>query len=371
MQLAAGVFEDLDAALDRNPEVRGALEPLRLVVRLAGLRVERRQNPRVGLQQVQDAVVEQRRRHVRGVAIELPHDCAGAADVALGLGELDRLQVVAAEAARREHHAVGEHRRRDRVHGRAGRFPDDGAGFQIIAAQFVHAVDDHLRAAVVLDDQRRRPGVDLLARLPPQLLAVALVERGNERLAVEVIPDDDDGVAVQRRRGALAELVAHALVAEILLPQERAVHVEGIEAEGFEVGVQPLAVGERRTRRPRAVVGVGSLVRFGFSHDALPHGLAGLPIERHDDEPVHAPLRLRPARRVLRVAGDADWHGGGHVDAVAPDDRRRVSAARDRSFPLDIRGWRPSRRQVLLSRDSGTVRTTPLRPVGGRPGGGK
>ena len=79
---------------------------------------------------------------------------------------------------------------------------------------------------------------------------------GDERLAVQVVPHDHQRVAVQHRRGPFAELVAHPLVAEVLLPQQLPVHVVRVEAERLEVGVQALAVGDGRARRPRAVVEV-------------------------------------------------------------------------------------------------------------------
>ena len=51
---------------------------------------------------------------------------------------------------------------------------------------------------------------------------------------------------MERRRAALAEGAAHALVAEILLPDERALHVVGVEAARLERRDHVLAVGDRR-----------------------------------------------------------------------------------------------------------------------------
>ena len=78
-------------------------------------------------------------------------------------------------------------------------------------------------------------------RLPPDLLAGLRVEHDDER-SRRVIPHDDQAIAVQRWRAALAELLAHPLVAEIVLPQRRAVHVVGVEAARFERRDQNLAV---------------------------------------------------------------------------------------------------------------------------------
>ena len=128
---------------------------------------------------------------------------------------------------------------------------------------------------------------------------VALVERDDERRARhEVIPDDDEVVAVERRRGSLAELVAHPLVAEVLLPDERPVHVVGVEAERVERRDDVLAVGDRRARRPRAVVRMRRFVRHRLVRGPFPDRLAGAPVDRHHDEAVRRARRDRAARRV-------------------------------------------------------------------------
>ena len=222
-------------------------------------------------------------------------------------------------------------------------------------------------AAVHLEDERRRPRVDLVARHAPQLLAVALVERRRRTtVAVQVVPDDDERVAVQRRRRALAELVAHALVAEVLLPEQLAVHVVGVEAERLEVGEDVLAVGDRRARRPRAVVDVRRFVRLLLARDPLPDGLSRLAIDRHDDEAMHAARLQAAARRVLRVAGDADGNRGRHEEAIAPDDRRRRSAAGNLHLPADVLAFRSTRAADWRSGDAVGVRAAPLRPVAAR-----
>ena len=93
------------------------------------------------------------------------------------------LQVVALEAAHQEHHAVvvapatesdsssGRRppRRRRRSRGRS-------RGSRRMAGTMTCAPSVHL------EDERRGPGVDFLARHAPQFLAVALVERDDERL---------------------------------------------------------------------------------------------------------------------------------------------------------------------------------------------
>ena len=98
---------------------------------------------------------------------------------------------------------------------------------------------------------------------------VRLVERDDERPAL-VIPDARRGIAVQHRRRALAELVAHLLVAEVLLPDELAVHVVGVEPLRLERRDDVLAVGDRRARRPGAVVLMRALVRRRLARGLLP-----------------------------------------------------------------------------------------------------
>ena len=174
--------------------------------------------------------------------------------------------------------------------------------------------------------ERHRPRVDLGAVLAPELLSGALVESGDERLAL-VIPLDDEAIAEERRRAAFAERVAHLLVAEILLPDELAVHVVGVVPERVERRDHVLAVGRGRGRRPGAVLRMRRLVRRLFLGDALPQDFAGLPIEREDDELVRDE-RLTAARRVRRVAGDADRHALTGRTHDRP--RRRVTPSRGR-----------------------------------------
>ena len=72
---------------------------------------------------------------------------------------------------------------------------------QVVASKPVHARHDNVPASLVLDDQGRGPRVDLVALDTPQFVACAFVESDDERgTGNEVIPHDDHGVTVQRRR---------------------------------------------------------------------------------------------------------------------------------------------------------------------------
>ena len=295
--VAAGDVHAPGGADRRRKHFREPVEPLKLIVRLAGLRVEHRQDRRVALQEIQKAVVQHRRRHVRRIAIERPHDRLRSREVAFRVGDADRFQVVAAKPARRDHDAVLAHRRRDRIHRQARAVPDHRAGLEIVAVQLVHARHDHLRAAAMLDDVGRGPRVDLVAAHAPELLAGVLVERRDVR-ALRVIPHDDQPIAIEHRRASLAELVAHRLVAEIFLPDELAVHVVGVDAARLERRDHVLPVGHRRRRGPRAVVLVRRFVRRFFARRLLPDDAAIATVERHHDVAMHAPRIDAAARRV-------------------------------------------------------------------------
>jgi hypothetical protein len=68
---------------------------------------------------------------------------------------------------------------------------------------------------------------------------------------------------------------------------------------------------------------VSGFVRLFLARHALPRGLAGLAIDRQHLVLMHAALRQRAARRMLRVARHADGHRRQDVDAIAVNDRRR------------------------------------------------
>src|SRR5688500_20290532 len=125
-----------------------------------------------------------------------------------------------------------------------------------------------------------------------------------------MIPDDHESVAVEHRRTALAKLVAHRLVAEILLPHELAVHVVRVKAARLERCNDMLAVGHRRGRGPGAVVLMRGFVRRLFARRVLPPDAAVTPGERHGDVPMSsAPLDGAPRRMRLRPAGPGAARG--------------------------------------------------------------
>ena len=120
-----------------------------------------------------------------------------------------------------------------------------------------------------------------------------------------VIPDHDEVVPVEGGRGALAELVAHLLVAEVLLPDGRSVHVVGIEPERLEEREHVLPVGGGRARGPRAVVGVRRLVRRA-SRAMRSHAIFPVARSKAYTTKRCVSLGVMPPRGVCVPAPDAD-----------------------------------------------------------------
>ena len=345
----------------RGKHIRNRIDTRGLVVRRARLRIHGSQQPVIGLQEIQNAVVEQRRGHVRRVAIHRPRHRRRAGDVAFRVGQPDRLGAVAAEAAHQERErAVGD-RRGNHVHREPGGFPDHVARGQVVARDLVHRGHDHLRLAVHRRDERRGPRVDLRARLPPDLIARSLVECGHERFAL-VIPDDHQRVAVQRRRAAFAERAAHALVAEILLPHQLAGHVVGVQAARLERRDHVLTVHDGRGRGPRAVLRMRGFVRRLFARRLLPDRLSRLPIDRQHHIAMGNEW-LAAKRRVLRVCGHPHGYGRQHVEAITPYDGRPRTAARHLHLPADVLRFTPFGGRCCRAGHARALRSAPLRPV--------
>ena len=70
--------------------------------------------------------------------------------------------------ARDEDQAVPDNRCRCRDVAAAGQLPELAAGFEVVAAGVLPAVDDDLRAAAGVDDRRRSPGRHIAARHAPE-----------------------------------------------------------------------------------------------------------------------------------------------------------------------------------------------------------
>jgi hypothetical protein len=134
----------------------------------------------------------------------------------------------------------------NRVRGLAARLPQKVTALQRVGADFVRAVDDHLRRAVVFDDLRRAPARGFVALLAPEFLASHLIER-RDKVGAFVIPIHDQRVAVECGRCAFAEAVARLHVPEILFPFHVAVEVHRVEAARAKVGIEHLPISDGRS----------------------------------------------------------------------------------------------------------------------------
>ena len=194
----------------------------------------------------------------------------------------------------------------------------------------------------------------------------------------------DHQAVVDHRRAAGTPLlvlvvdVAEVQVSEVLGPQRRAGHVEGIEPFRAHHRDDVRAVGCRRRRCLRRLR-VALRLRHPLVGGALPEHAAGRPIEAV--EPPRVPRMVGDASDLLQgdgavgvdagvAAGAGERHGAGHEDAVAPDDRARMAEARDRRLPGDVRagGDVPGQRRLAGGFDAAGVRAAERGPALGRRG---
>jgi hypothetical protein len=139
------------------------------------------------------------------------------------------VELAAPEPGRDKDHSILGDRRGNRVHVETVVLPHEPAGLEVVAPHPLVSGRDHLGAAVVLHHERRAPRVDVLPLGAPDLLARGRVERDDERGTL-MVPHDNELVAVQNGRASgLANLGKHTLVAEMLLPEQCAVDVVGVQ----------------------------------------------------------------------------------------------------------------------------------------------
>ena len=136
-----------------------------------------------------------------------------------------------------------------------------------------------------------------------------------------MVPDDDERLAKQRRRRSLSELIAHPLITKVLLPDQRAVQVVGIQAKRLEVGIDAFPIRQRRARGPGTVGLMSCLVGFLFVRHAFPERSAGVPVNRHHAKLMHAARCLASARLMLRLTRGPHRDRRRHEDPIIPDDR--------------------------------------------------
>jgi hypothetical protein len=101
------------------------------------------------------------------------------------------------------------------------------------------AADDDFVAVADADRDRRPPPVARLARCSPDFATRTRIESGDERAAVLILVEDDAVLVEQgRSRGAVIRL--HR--AQIALPDDLAVEIEGEQPAGAEGNVDALAI---------------------------------------------------------------------------------------------------------------------------------
>src|SRR5262249_41621835 len=100
----------------------------------------------------------------------------------------------------------------------AAKLPQHLARGRVVGAHLLAAGDD-LSPLAVLPDERRAPARLLVAIDAPQLLAVLLVQRHEERLLL-IVALDEEPIAVERGRAAGAPAGHHLVGAQVLVPEE-------------------------------------------------------------------------------------------------------------------------------------------------------
>ena len=154
---------------------------------------------------------------------------------------------------------------------------------------------------------------------------------------------DEDAVLVEHRRAGAAVIVAE--IAELAMPHQRAIEIEGGETVRAKRRIDALPVGHRRRRRV-AVLAVGALDP-ARRHVFLPQQRAVRAPERE-----HRDLRAAVAR-------------GRDEEVILPDDRRGMASAGDLNLPSDVLRVGPGVHVVRPGDVPLSRRSTPARPVGG------
>jgi len=156
-----------------------------------------------------------------------------------------------------------------------------------------------------------------------------------------VILIDEQAILVEHRRAGTAVIVREA--ADLAVPDDPAVEIDRQQAVAAKRRVDAASVGRRRGRRV-AVLRVAEL-DAALRHEGFEELLAVGAAEPEDREALAAVV------------------GGGQEDAIAPDNRRRVAAPRDRRAPGDIFLCRPPVRIRTVGHEALSRWPSPARPV--------
>ena len=304
-------------------------------------------------------------------------DDAGGGDVAAAAGA-NREDRTAAIAAAGVDHAVLRERRRDREAIGLVEVPRAGAGGEVVPADAGARVDDNLRLAAGLDDERRAVRGHARGRVALPADGAGLgVERQQVRRLL-VVTEEQQLSLVHDRRAAVPPVDHERAVlgAEVLLPHEGSPRVDRGDLPGPEPRVDALVVGDGAGGR-EVVLFVHRRETPFRRQFVFPPLAAGPAIERGDEEhDLALAARGSGAERALAgLGGVAALHQTragadlaaarlrGHDDEIARHDRGRNAEAADGGLPGDVIAVAPPGWQIALGRNSRRGRPAPLRPL--------
>ena len=251
--------------------------------------------------------------------------------------------------------------------------PELDAAPGVVGGQEVIAGDEELGDVPDRQERRSRPALSRSPFGAPDDLPAAAVHPEDARaLAVVVVADEDQGLAVKDRIDPVAE-PPDAEITQIGRPEGLSLQGEGEQTLIAEGEVSALSVGDRR-QRGVGIAPVPVVVDRAVMDRPPPHlpsrpRVVGQRQEGVVEVPGSAPavqvdLAVPDVDRRLppgdRIAGD----GGRDEDEVGPDDGRRVTLARGRRLPEPVRVRVEADGQAGLGGDAVRGRPAPGGPVG-------
>ena len=217
------------------------------------------------------------------------------------------------------------------------------AGRQVVAADMLETIHDHLRAAVRRMHGRGAPRRVVVPCCPPEFSSRRNVEGGQER-ALEHVGLDDHTIAVNDRRARKSPLRLWHLEesglqqTQVLPPQQLPAGVVGKQPFGSEHRHEPSSVGRERRVRMRSLRMALDL-RHPLVSDGAPALRTILLVEA-----VHLPAERRRIVHRRDVAVESDFERlflalcdrRRHAHHVAPDDGTGVRETGDGCRPADV-----------------------------------
>ena len=250
--------------------------------------------------------------------------------------------------------------------GHSTQLPEDSAVGGIIGAHDLGTGDDQLRATVVAPDVGGRPvGAGFAFDSPERAPGGGI--KGEQRRGFIVIVEKKELLAVEDGRGSGPPPKAGLARLNGEVPERLAGHIEAVEADISEEGVEALAIGDGSLRGITVLEVTGGLDRttrrFAFPPDAP------CPAIDRIDHPTMLffgkVVALAPeVEPLLRTLDGSFGDDGGEEDLIAPDDRRGPAHSRNRCLPGDVLGRTPRLWQVgILGGYARGVRSPKLWPM--------